>query len=236
MRISLLAGAVLACTTLPFAAQAEFVGGRAGLSHSAFTGDSDRAKSSADVQLEWAFGQSFSTQTDLGLSGLHALDDTALNFTTHLNWTFANGGTAGLFYGWDKVVGTEDFYGLEYATMVGNTHVDGYIAMIDEVGSNGTMAGVAGRMAMNDRFGLGASVDYMKSNGVVDGTRIGLNGDYAMGEATKLTGEIGRVSADDTAGNRVSDTYLKLGVDFAFGQKPGVSFGKRSLFNILPGL
>lgn len=236
MRFSLLAGAALACIALPFTAQAEFVGGRAGLSHSAMTGDGDAAKSSADVQLEWAFGQSFSTQTDLGLSGLHALDDNALNFTTHLNWTFANGGTAGLFYGWDKVVGTEDFYGLEYATAIGSTDVEAYIAMIDEPGSNGTMAGVTGRMAMNDRFGLGGSLDYMKSNGVVDGTRIGLNGDYTLGAATRLTGEVGRVNADDSAGNTMNDTYLKLGVDFAFGQKGGVSFGQRSLFSILPGL
>lgn len=236
MRFPRFTAALAVFAILPGIAKAEFLGGRAEVSHSMFVNDGSLAKSTAGVQLEWGFGPGFVTQTDLSLSGLHALDDTALNITTHLGWSFGEMGTASLFYGWDKVVGSEDFYGLEYARALGGTEVEGFVAIIDEPGSNGTMAGLSGRMAMNDRVGLGASVDYMSSDNLADGTRIGLNGDYTLGASTRLRGELGRVNADDNAGNSVNETYVKLGVDFRFGQKGGTSFGTRSLFNFLPGM
>lgn len=239
MRFSAFAGAFALCalplSAMPTAALAEFAGGRVGVGHSFHLGATDEAKSSIDGQFEWAFGTNFRMQSDIGYSGLHALDDTALNLTNHLGWTLANGGTIGAFYGWDKISGTEDFYGVEYAGAVGTADLDTYIAMIDEPGSNGTMAGIAARMPMNDALGLGASLDYMKSAGVVDATRLGVTADYMLGAATQLKGELGRVSADD-AGGSVSETYLKLGVDFKFGANGGPTFGTRSLLNVLPGL
>ena len=227
--------AALAFAAIPFAASAEFAGGRVGVSHSFHLGDTSEAKSGLDGQFEWAFGSSFRMQTDIGYSGLHALDDKALNLTNHLGFTLANGGTLGAFYGWDRISGTEDFFGLEYAGDVGAARIDSYVAMIDEPGSNGRMAGIAARMQMNDAMGLGASIDYMKSDGVADATRFGLSADYMLGASSRVKGELGRVSADD-AGGSVDETYLKLGVDFKFGANGGPSFGTRSLLNALPGL
>lgn len=239
MRISAFAGTFALCTlsiaTLPSIAQAEFAGGRVGVSHSVLTSDSDYAKSTIDGQIQWNFGSRFLMQTDLGYSGLHALDENALTMTNHLGMTFNDGSAAGIFYGWDRIEGSEDFWGAEYARSIGAAQMDAYIAVVDEPGSNGTMAGIAARMPVADAIGMGLSIDHISSNGVADATRFGIGADYMLGSATTLKGEIGRVSADDTS-NSIDETYLKLGVDFKFGQNGGATFGARSLLSSLPGL
>lgn len=219
----------------PMPAQAEFAGGRVGVSHSVLPSESDFAKSSIDGQLEWRFGSRFLMQTDLGYTGLHALDENALTMTNHLGLTFNDGSAAALFYGWDKISGSEDFWGAEYARSIGAAQVDAYIAVVDEPGSNGTMAGLAARMPVADAIGMGISVDHLSSNGLADATRFGIGADYMLGSATMLKGEIGRMSADDSTSS-VDETYLKLGVDFKFGANGGTTFGARSLLSSLPGL
>ena len=234
MRFTVFAG-VFALSALPFAAQAEFAGGRVGVSHSFLTSETDFAKSSIDGQIEWTFGSRFLIQTDLGYSGLHALDENALNMTNHLGMSFGDGSAVGLFYGWDKIEGSEDFWGAEYARTLGAAQVEAYLGAVDEPGSNGTIAGIAARIPVADAFGMGVSVDHISSHGVADATRFGIGADYMLGSATMLKGEIGRMSADDSAAS-IDETYLKLGVDFKFGPNGGTTFGTRSLFNALPGL
>lgn len=239
MRFTAIHGAFALCTlaiaTLPTLALAEFAGGRVGVSHSLLTSESDYAKSSIDGQVQWNFGSRFLMQTDLGYSGLHALDENALTMTNHLGMTFNDGSAAGIFYGWDRIEGSEDFWGAEYARSIGAAQMDAYIAVVDEPGSNGTMAGIAARMPVADAVGMGISVDHISSNGVADATRFGIGADYMLGNATMLKGEIGRVSADDSAAS-IDETYLKLGVDFKFGPNGGATFGSRSLLSALPGL
>lgn len=239
MRFTAFSGAFALCSlaivTLPTAAQAEFAGGRLGVSHSVLTSDSDYAKSAIDGQVQWNFGSRFLMQTDLGYSGLHALDENALTMTNHLGMSFNDGSAAGIFYGWDRIEGSEDFWGAEYARSIGAAQMDAYIAVVDEPGSNGTMAGIAARMPVADAVGMGISVDHLSSNGVADATRFGIGADYMLGSATMLKGEIGRVSADDSAAS-IDETYLKLGVDFKFGPNGGTTFGSRSLLSALPGL
>lgn len=234
MSFTRLAGLAGALALLPLTAQAEFAGGRATLSHSTFTEDTDLAKSTAAARLEWDYGR-FGYQLDLGLSGLHALDDTALNFTSHLVYHLNTGASVGLFYGWDKVVGSEDFFGVELASEVGRVEVEGYVAMIDQTGSNGTLLGLSGHMPLNERFGLGLSLDHINADTLADATRLGLSGDYAVGEKTRLFAEVGLVDGDDGK-TSISDPYVKLGADFSFGAKGDTSFGSRSIFNFIPGL
>lgn len=226
------AALAMATVLVATAAKAEFLGGVAGVSHSLFVSETDMAKSSAGVRLEWGFGQRLSTQLDASYTGLHALDDNALNLTGHIGWDMGIG-TAGLFYGWDKMASTRDFYGAEYAGRVAAADLEGYLARVD---GEGTMFGLSARVPVNARLGLGGSLDYMNADGMADGTRIGVAGDYALGLATRLSGEIGHFSGDDNDGNSMNEAYVRLGVDFLFGAQGGTTFGSRSLFNFAPGL
>lgn len=139
------AGVFALCAALPLAAEAEFVGGRAAISHSAFTDDNDFAKSQAQGAVEFAFGNSFGLQADMGIAGLHALDDTAFNLTGHAVWTFAPGSAAGLFYGSDLMSGPDhDIYGAEYAGFLGEAKVEGYLARSESGEGDANMIGLAG--------------------------------------------------------------------------------------------
>ena len=66
--VSMICGAALS------PAQAEVLGGRLSLAHSAFVDDTSMAKSAAVGSIELPMGERFSMQSDLGLAGLHALD------------------------------------------------------------------------------------------------------------------------------------------------------------------
>lgn len=231
------AGALALCAGLPLAAQAELVGGRAAISHSAFVDDSDLAKSQAQGAAEFAFGNSFGLQADMGIAGLHALDDSAFTLTGHAVWTFAPGSAAGLFYGSDFMSGPDhDIYGAEYAGYLGEAKVEAYVARSESGVGDANMIGLAGAMPVGiSGLDMGLSADHAAFSSDGSATRVGLTGAYALGESTRLTGELGSVGgsvgADDMSG-----PYVKLGIDFRFGANAGTTFGSRSLFNVTPGM
>lgn len=231
------AGVFALCAALPLAAEAEFVGGRAAISHSAFTDDNDFAKSQAQGAAEFAFGNSFGLQADMGIAGLHALDDTAFNLTGHAVWTFAPGSAAGLFYGSDLMSGPDhDIYGAEYAGFLGEAKVEGYLARSESGEGDANMIGLAGSMPVGmSGLEMGLSADHAAFSSDGSATRVGLNGAYPIGESTRLTGEVGSVGGG-VGNDDMSGPYVKLGIDFRFGANAGTTFGSRSIFNVTPGM
>lgn len=229
--VSMICGAALS------PAQAEVLGGRLSLAHSAFVDDTSMAKSAAVGSIELPMGERFSMQSDLGLAGLHALDDKAVNITTHAILHFGADSAAGLFYGVDMMNGgSDDFLGLEYGRNLGAAQVEAYVAGIDSAEGSATLLGLAGEMPLSGGpFSLGAALDHASVGGGRSATRFGLTGGYAVGESTRLVAEIGTlgggIGVDDTSGG-----YVKLGVDFTFGRNAGTTFGQRSVFNSIPGL
>lgn len=231
------AGSLALCALLPLAAQAEFIGGRAAVSHSAFVDDRDFAKSSAQGAAEFSFGNNFGLQADAGVAGLNALDDTAMTLTGHAIWTFAPGSAAGLFYGSDLMRGPDhDVYGAEYAGFLGQAKVEGYVARSESTVGDANLIGLSGSMPVGMAgLDMGLSLDHAAFSGAGSATRLGLTGAYAIGESTRLTGELGSVGGGvgDAA---LSGPYVKLGIDFRFGANGGTTFGSRSVFNVSPGM
>lgn len=228
--------AAFVAAALPAAAHAEFVGGRAAVAHSTFVDDTSMAKSTAEGAVEFSFG-SFGLQTDLGVSGLNALSETATNMTTHAIWNFSPDAAAGLYYGADYMGGAgEDFLGVEYARRIGDAKIEAYIAGTNSDAGDATLVGIAGSTPVGfSGLDMGLSVDHASVQGGNSATKVGLTGGYALGESTRLVGEIGSVGGAVGA-SETSGPYVKLGVDFRFGANHGTTFGTRSVFSALPGL
>ncbi|MEH7828132.1 hypothetical protein [Gemmobacter denitrificans] len=234
MFITRVAGIVGLMALLPTAAHAEFVGGSLSLSHSAFVDDTDEAKSAARGSFDFQWGQ-FGLQSDLGIAGLHALDRTNKNITTHGYYSFAPGQAAGLFYSVD-IQGSsgEGVLGAEYTQGIGATQVEAYLGR-STADTSATLAGFNVAMPVGaGGLEMGLDVDFASVDGGSSATKYGVTGVWALGDSTRFIGEVGAVAGRYGTTNP-DGAYVKLGVDFRFGANGGATFGERSILNAFPG-
>ena len=224
---------VLGCST----AQAEVIGGQVKLSQSAFTDDMSIAKTNLSGAIELGFGPQFSMQLDFGVNRLNAVDETATNFAAHATYKLSDSTAVGAFYGLDSVSGeSQNFYGIEAAQNFGTGGVQGYLGQGEESGYKGTVIGLSGGTIIGSGFGIGASLDHASFDGGVSVTRFGVRGTYGVGERSKMFAEIGSLNGSIDGLGSDSETYTKIGATYNFGANSGLTFGDRSLFNLLPGL
>lgn len=230
--IGIALGASLA---LAIPAQAvEMTGAEVGLSHSFFTDDTSFAKTTLEGSAELGFGPMFGVQGDLGVNWLNETDQTATSVTLHGLYHVTDQTSLGLFYGSDKLDDDHlDYYGFEVGQKGDSFDVEAYLGRGEDSGLTGTMMGLEGRFAVSGAFGAGGklqSVDYEEASM----TRIGLTGDYTMYNGMGITAEIGRLNSD---GMGIGDeTYLGIGAKMSFGPNQGVTFGKRGILDVVPGL
>lgn len=219
------------------AAQAEVTGGQIELSHSAFTDETSVAKTNLNGSVELEFGPKFGLQLDFGVNALNAVNDTATNVAAHAIYKVSDSTALGAFYGIDSLSGeNQDFYGVEAAHNFGTGGVQGYLGRGEDSGFGGTVAGVSGGTMIGSGFGLSASVDHGSFDGGVSLTRFGVRGSYGQGERAKVFVELGSLNGDINGLGSASEPYAKIGATVNFGRNSGLTFGDRSIFNLLPGL
>lgn len=225
---------ILATTT---AAQAfEVAGSEARLGYSTLTGDTGFAKTNLQGAVELGFGSQFGAQADLGLYIFRDLGDTATSATLHGLYHVTDQTSLGMFYGQERLNGeTANLTGFEVGQQSATFGGEAFIALGKQAGNTMQLMGIAGRYAVSDKFGLGASLQRADLDNDVDVTRLGIKADMALGQNATAFVELGNL-AGGIDGASGSEGFVGIGADFKFGAKHGVTFGKRGLFEMLPGL
>ncbi len=212
----------------------EMTGAEVGLSHSFFTDDTSYAKTTLEGSAELGFGPTFGLQGDLGVNWLNETDETGTSVTLHGLYHVTDQTSLGLFYGSDKLDSDNvDYYGFEVGQQGDSFDVEAYVGRGEDSGLTGSLMGVEGRFAVSGAFGLGGKLQNVDFDDA-SLTRVGLTGDYTMFNGMGLTAEVGRLNSDGMGiGN---ETYLGIGAKMSFGPNQGVTFGKRGILDVLPGL
>lgn len=228
---------LLILTASTTAAQAfEVTGGEVELAYSAFTDDSDFAKTALQGAVELGFNQRFGMQIDLGLHGFNGISDTATNLTLHGLYHVSDQTSIGLFYGQERLDGESvSLLGFEAGQEAAKFDGEVFVAIGEEEDLTVRLMGLSGRYAVSDKFGLGGSLQRADLEGGLDITRLGVKADMALGQSTSAFIEVGSLSGS-IDGSSGSETFVGIGADLKFGAARGATFGKRGLFQMIPGL
>lgn len=219
------------------AAQAfEVVGSEARLGFSTLTGDTGVAKTNLQGAVELGFGPRFGMQADLGLFVFKDLGDTATGITLHGLYHVTEQTSLGMFYGQERLNGeTARLTGFEVGQTSASFSGEAHIALGKQGGNTMQLMGIGGRYSVSDKFGLGASLQRADLDNDADVTRLGIKADMALGQTATAFVELGNL-AGGIDGSGGSEGFVGIGADFKFGAKHGTTFGKRGLFDMLPGL
>jgi hypothetical protein len=205
------------------------------LGYSAFWDNTDFNTLSGTGSFEFGVADRMSVQLDLGLYGFGFVGLEGTNLVLHGIYDVNQQGSLGLFLGVDSLNGFRDeFYGIEYGQAFGAGSVEGYIARGEDAGISGTVIGVEGLFAVNDSIGIGVKLDKADYGGALDARRIGVKGNYAVGQGTSVFAEIGSARYDDGA-TQLSEPFVGIGMSFNLGEGKA-TFGQRSQFALVPGL
>lgn len=205
------------------------------LGYSAFWDDTSLNTLSGQTSLEFGIGDRASVQVDLGLYGFGLVGVEGGNATLHGIFDVTPASSMGLFLGVDALANARDeFVGIEYGQSFGAGSFEVYGARGKEAGVSGTMIGGEALFAVNDIWGVGVKADTADYGGVLDATRIGVKGNYALSQSTSLYAEVGTARLDNGA-TSVSSPYVGVGMSFNLGRDKA-TFGQRSQFALIPGL
>ena len=216
------------------AATAQDFKGDITLGYSAFTEDTSVNRLSAEGAFEFGISDRASVQLDLGLYAFGATETQGSNLVLHGIYDVSPQASAGLFLGIDDIEGASaDFYGVEFGQSFGAGGFEAYIARGEDSGVTGTVIGVEGKFALSEQFGLGLKLDNADFDGMVDVTRVGVKGIYALGQGSSMFAEVGSLRAD-AFGASGSESFVGVGLSFDMGTE--ATFGRRGLIGLLPGL
>jgi len=222
------------------AGAAEFSGGYLDLGYSTFTDSFWGDKYNLNGSAELAFNRSFSLQLDLGGYRFRDLGENGTNVTFHANLHAAPNASLGAFFGQDSADG-DDFriYGLEAGYDAGSTTIEGYLGR-QEIkgfsGPDGTLFGVSSTSALNADWDLRASYDLVTDLvGVLDAGTFTLGAHYSLTNQAELYGEFGATRFSAEGGNS-TEAFVGIGVRMNLGNSRGTTFGRRGVFDKLPGL
>lgn len=205
------------------------------LGYSAFWNDTDFNTLSGTGSFEFGIADRMSVQLDLGLYGFGFAGVEGSNLVLHGIYDVNPQGSLGLFLGVDSAAGARDeFYGIEYGQAFGTGSVEVYAARGEEGGVNGTLIGAEGLFAVNDSFGIGVKLDNADYGGQLDARRIGVKGNYALGQGSSVFAEVGSARFDDGV-TSLSEPFVGVGLSFDLGGGKA-TFGQRSQFALIPGL
>lgn len=233
MKKQLLAAAVLVAAATGASAQ-DFKGDIT-LGYSAFWDDTSLNTLTGQTSLEFGIGDRASVQVDLGIYGFGFVGVEGGNATLHGIFDVTPVSSVGLFLGVDALAGArDDFVGIEYGQSFGTGSFEVYGARGEDGGVTGTLIGGEALFAVNDMWGVGIKADTADYAGVLDATRIGVKGNYALGGNTSLYAEVGTARLDDGT-TSVSSPYVGVGMSFNLGRDKA-TFGHRSQFALIPGL
>ena len=230
--MALAASFALGATT---AGAVEVTGGSVGLSYSAFAEDTDFNHWGLEGAMELGFSRDFSLQIDAAYHdfGFTDIDSTLLGLhgIYHLN----DATSFGAFYTFEDVEGDEaDIFGIEAGYEVREWEFEGYIANVDTDLGDATLGGIKARYEMQEGFGLTGSYD-MADDDTGDLSRFAIRLDRDVSVNTNLFLEVGSAKAE-AGGVNVSEPFVGLGGEIAFGADRGTTFDQRGLARLIPGL
>ncbi|MCU9846572.1 hypothetical protein OEZ60_00945 [Defluviimonas sp. WL0024] len=234
---SVFAFAIVA-STLAFtpAMAVEVTGGDLAFSYSTFTDDTDVSKLAVTGAVEIGFTPNFGVQFDAGAHAFNLIDETGTNLTLHGIYHANDQVSFGGFYGNDRLFGdNQDFYGLEAGFDLGAANAEAYLAHADDAGFHVNITGLSGSYGFDHGFTLGGSLQHANFDGGLDVTRFGATGSYAVSPTFDVYAELGTVKAG-AFGFSNSEPYVGIGAAMTFGAERGATFGRRGLFELLPGL
>jgi hypothetical protein len=225
-------------TVLPASAQQAltFTAGEISLARSAFTDATSFARTSLGGSIEMGFGGNLGVQADLNGLAYNFVDQTVTNTVLHGIYHLSPDTAAGMFIGSDRVSGSSaEFVGFEASHATERLEAEGYVLVRQSSGESYSLLGLSGRYGVTPALWLGLSLDTGDVQ-TVDGTRISLDADVRLAQNITLFSSFGQLDGDvlGTPGGR--ETYFEVGARISFGANSGTTFGRRSLFNQLPGL
>lgn len=213
----------------------EITGGEAVLGYSAFAGNTDVSKASLTGGVEIGFSSAFSLQLDAGAHSFNLWDETGSSVAVHAIYHFDDALSIGTFYGVDRLAGAPTgLYGIEGGYKQVSFAVDGYVAQADDSELSATVFGLEGRFATGEAFYIGASVDRIDFDSGFGLTRFGVTGTYSFSRYSGVYAELGRLTGD-AYGFSGSEIYVGIGANFSFGADRGTTFGRRNVFELIPG-
>ena len=213
----------------------EVTGGTLQIGHSAFTDDTSVSSTSFTGGLEVGFNRSFALQFDLGLYGLNTINETGTNAAIHAVYHVNETASLGFFLGHDDIAGSADFYGIEGGFALPGVDVELYLANEDDNVSSGDLFGLELHHDISEEVGITGTFDHASFGGGVDLTRFKIGMNYNLSPTSELYGEVGSLNAS-ALGLSGSESFVGIGARINFGAARGVTFKRRGLLSMLPGL
>ena len=141
----------------------------------------------------------------------------------------------GVFYTLEDIEGEEaDIFGLEAGYEVQQWQFEGYIANVDTDLGDATLGGIKARYEMQEGFGLTGSYE-RSDDDTGDLSRFAIRLDRDVSVNTNLFLEVGSAKAE-AGGVKISEPFVGLGGEIAFGADRGTTFEQRGLTRLIPGL
>jgi len=233
-----MAGALCAFAALSSGSYAaELTGGSVDLGYSAFTDNSDFARTALRGQAELGFNRNWAAQLDLGSYSFDTLGDTGTNVTLHGIFHVNDQVSLGAFYSRDDLQGGDaDSIGVEAGFDLNeNVAAEIYLSTGDNNGIDGNIIGFDLGYNVPDQWELSVGMDRASFDFGVDLTRLSLGAEYQTQGPTNIYAEFGSLDAN-AFGLGGSEPYVGVGVRLDFGADRGATFGQRGLLDMIPGL
>lgn len=230
--LTLTAALALGATT---AQAVEVTGGSVGLSYSAFADETDLNQWGLEGSMELGFNRNLSLQIDAAYRDFDFtnIDSTLLGL--HGIYHMNEATSLGVFYTLEDIEGEEaDIYGLEAGYEVQQWQFEGYIANVDTDLGDATLGGIKARYEMQEGFGLTGSYE-RSDDDTGDLSRFAIRLDRDVSVNTNLFLEVGSAKAE-AGGVKISEPFVGLGGEIAFGADRGTTFEQRGLTRLIPGL
>ena len=213
----------------------EVTGGSVGLSYSAFADETDLNQWGLEGSMELGFNRNLSLQIDAAYRDFDFtnIDSTLLGL--HGIYHMNEATSLGVFYTLEDIEGEEaDIFGLEAGYEVQQWQFEGYIANVDTDLGDATLGGIKARYEMQEGFGLTGSYE-RSDDDTGDLSRFAIRLDRDVSVNTNLFLEVGSAKAE-AGGVKISEPFVGLGCEIAFGADRGTTFEQRGLTRLIPGL
>ena len=152
-------------------------------------------------------------------------------YPLHGFWRVTPAATLGLFASYGALdIGDTRFAGVEYDHRFDRIRIEIHAGRGEDDDVDVTLYGLAGDIDVTPRFALGVDLDHLGEPGI-DLTRFGVTGRFAVTDAARVFGEVGRFEVGDGSG--FGETCPGLGVSVAFGTGNEPTFGRRGFLDLL---
>ena len=189
-----------------------------------------------DGAFEVGFNKLIATQLDLGTHKFGGTNFSGNSIALHGILHSSETLSFGAFVGRDSLESADrEFAGLEVGFEADSFDIEGYYLNKIDNQESFDVLGVSGNYHLSDTFALTGSLESGDIGSSFSMKRYALGMRYMVSTGVTLTADIGASEAE-SFGVRGSETFVGVGAEFTFGAARGATFGKRSLFEVIPGL